>query len=158
MRRTDREITDLQEIDAILKGSTVCRIAFSVDNEPYIVPLSYGYDAAERNLYFHTAEHGKKIDCIARNPHVCFEVEGEITLRPGDQHSCRWTTAYESVVGYGTMHEVCLAADKEDGLRILMRQHASEALDWTFDEAMVAKTRVWRLEIDVETLRGKKAA
>lgn len=157
MRRSDREITDLQEIGQILERSTVCRIAFSVDNEPYIVPLSYGYDPETQSLYFHTADRGKKIDCIARNPHVCFEVEGEIRLRTGGRQGCRWTVAYESVVGYGTISEVCGSSDKENGLRFLMNQHAPEELEWTFGKKMVETVRVWRLEIDGNAVRGKRS-
>lgn len=158
MRRSEREITDLQEIERILAGGTVCRVAFSVDNQPYIVPLSYGYDSQERALYLHTAECGKKIDCIARNPRVCFEVEGNIQLSEGGRCGCRWTVAYESVVGYGRISEIHGADAKENGLRILMAQHSAEALDWTFDKAMVTRVRVWRLEMDVDTVRGKRAA
>ena len=157
MRRSDREVTDLQEIGQILEGSTVCRVAFSVDNAPYIVPLSYGYDPETQSLYFHTADGGKKIDCIARNPRVCFEVEGEIRLRTGGRRGCRWTVAYESVVGYGTISEVCGSSDKEKGLRFLMDQHSPDGLEWTFGRKMVETVRVWRLKIDVGTVRGKRA-
>ena len=157
MRRADREIRDLREIGQILEESNVCRVAFAVDNEPYIVPLSYGYDPEAQILYFHTADCGKKIDCIAENPRVCFEVEGEIRLRTGGRQGCRWTVAYESVVGYGTISEVCDSADKERGLRFLMNQHAPEQLEWTFGRKMVETVRVWRLQIDVGTVRGKRA-
>jgi len=157
MRRSEREIADLQQITEILNRCHVCRVAFAVDREPYIVPLSYGYDPSEQTLYFHTAASGKKIDCIAENPRVCFEVEGNVEVRPGRNSGCRWTLAYESVIGYGTISELHGRVNKENGLRILMNQHLEEEADWTFEEAMIGSVRVWRLEIDVNTVRGKRA-
>jgi hypothetical protein len=44
MRRTDKEIRSREEIDEIIRGSHVCRIAMAMDNMPYIVPVSFGYD------------------------------------------------------------------------------------------------------------------
>ena len=90
MRKKEREITEREEIDAILSSSAVCRIAFAVHDEPYLVPLSHGYDAKEGLLFFHTAVAGRKIDCIAANPRVCFEVEGRVRVKAGDARACSW--------------------------------------------------------------------
>ncbi|MFX1521344.1 MAG: pyridoxamine 5'-phosphate oxidase family protein, partial [Promethearchaeota archaeon] len=43
MRRKDKEITDTHEIETILKRAVVCRIAFSENNKPYMVPVNFGY-------------------------------------------------------------------------------------------------------------------
>jgi len=43
MRRKDREITDRKKIEAILDKAPVCRIGFSKDNDPYVVPVCFGY-------------------------------------------------------------------------------------------------------------------
>ena len=56
MRRTDKEIPSRGEIDAVIRGCQVCRIALALENEPYIVPVSFGYDGA--SLFFHTAGSG----------------------------------------------------------------------------------------------------
>ncbi|MDF2587373.1 MAG: pyridoxamine 5-phosphate oxidase family protein, partial [Anaerocolumna sp.] len=42
MRRTDREITDLNQIVDIMKRCDVCRLAFFDKEYPYIVPLNFG--------------------------------------------------------------------------------------------------------------------
>ena len=59
MRRTDREIESREEMDEIIRGSKVCGIALAMDNIPYIISVSFGYDA--ESIYIHTAKEGKKI-------------------------------------------------------------------------------------------------
>lgn len=51
MRRKDREITDRAAIEAILRRATVCRIGLVGKDGPYVVPMSFGYDAGR--LYLH---------------------------------------------------------------------------------------------------------
>jgi len=43
MRRMDKEISDPAVIDEILKKSEVCRLGFSVDSIPYIIPVNFGF-------------------------------------------------------------------------------------------------------------------
>lgn len=48
--RKDKEIKDKIVIESIIKKATVCRIALSENNIPYIVPLCFGYK--DNCLYF----------------------------------------------------------------------------------------------------------
>ena len=155
MRKKEREITECAEIDAILTRAKVCRIAFAVDAEPYIVPLSHGYDAAAGTLYFHTAAEGRKIECIEANPRVCFEVEGNVTVKPGDDRGCSWSLVYESVVGHGTIRELADLAERDHALRSILRQQSGRDENWTFAPKVLAMTRVWTLEI--ESVTGKRS-
>jgi nitroimidazol reductase NimA-like FMN-containing flavoprotein (pyridoxamine 5'-phosphate oxidase superfamily) len=155
MRRKDREITDRSDIDAILRTSKTCRIGFAVGDEPYLVPLSHGYDPEAGALFFHTAKEGKKIDCIEANPRVCFEVEGLVEVKEGDERACSWGVRFESVIGFGTIVEVTDPAEKARACLCLAEQQAGRTMDWTFDEKAVSATRVWRL--DVESVTGKRS-
>lgn len=155
MRRKDREIPDRAEIDALLLRTKVCRVAFAVGGAPYIVPLSHGYDSEAGALFFHTAREGKKIECIEANPRVCFEVEGSVAVKEGDERGCSWGVRYESVIGYGTISELVSLEEKEAGLRLTMRLQAGRDAEWTFAPKMVDATRVWRL--DIESMTGKRS-
>lgn len=155
MRKAEREITDRGEIDAILSDTTICRIAFAVENEPYLVPLSHGYDARAGRLFFHTAVEGRKSDCVVANPRVCFEVEGSVSVKEGDERACSWSLHYESVIGYGTIRELTNPAEKEEALRVIMRQQSARDLEWTFLPKVFEATRVWSLEI--ESVTGKRS-
>lgn len=151
MLRKEKEITDRGEIDAVIAGSDVMHLALARDNEPYVVPLNFGYDG--RWIYLHTAKRGLKIDFFDANPNVCFAVERRVRIIPHDTRPCKWSCAFESVIGNGTISELHDTEDKSHGLRQIMRHYSAN--EWTFDPAVVQKTRVWRIEI--QTLTGKRS-
>jgi nitroimidazol reductase NimA-like FMN-containing flavoprotein (pyridoxamine 5'-phosphate oxidase superfamily) len=66
MRREDREITDCREIESIPHNALVCRIGLAGGDEPYIVPVCFGYE--DRVIYLHSAPAGKKSRCLKKIP------------------------------------------------------------------------------------------
>jgi len=74
MRRRQSEITDPQEIGRILSAATIGRLAtLGADGYPYITPVNYVF--TNDCIYFHCALKGEKLDNIAREDRVCFEVD-----------------------------------------------------------------------------------
>jgi len=151
MRRNDKEIADRRQIDEIIRGSLVCRVAMAKDNAPYVVPMSFGYDGAA--IYLHTAPDGKKIEYFEANPQVCFEFERNVELRRDPQIACKWTFSFESVIGYGSISELVEPAQKERALNEIMRQYSGKT--WPFESASVAKVRVWK--IIISSMTGKQS-
>jgi len=139
-----------EEIDAIIHGSAVCRIAMAVDNRPYVIPISFGYDG--KSVYLHTGMKGKKIDHFLKNPSVCFEVERKAEIHEGGEKACRWSFIYETVISCGTIRELTDPADRAYALNEIMRHYSGRT--WTFDEKDLARTRLWK--IDLEALTGKR--
>ena len=148
MRRKDRQITDRKAIDDIIRRSHVCRLGMCDDGQPYVVPLNFGYDG--HSLYFHGATEGRKIDVLKRNNRVCFEFDTPEEVIPADQ-ACRWSTKYESVIGFGTARIVEDLETKRQALGWIMRQHSRE--DWIFPEKNVNAILVIR--VDIEQVTGK---
>ena len=70
MRRSNREITDRNEILQVMERCDVCRLALNDGEYPYILPLNFGMEQAGEQiiLYFHGATEGKKLDLIAKDP------------------------------------------------------------------------------------------
>jgi nitroimidazol reductase NimA-like FMN-containing flavoprotein (pyridoxamine 5'-phosphate oxidase superfamily) len=151
MRRSDKEVTDRADIDRIIRGSQVCHLAFARGNEPYVVPLSFGYDG--ESLYFHTARRGTKINFITANPRVCFELERGVELVTNPENPCGWSFSFESVVGYGTASEITSLEDKVSALSQIMIQYSGR--EWDFDRADIESVRVWR--VPVESVSGKRS-
>lgn len=151
MRRHDKEITNRQDIDGIIRSALVCRIAFASVNEPYVVPVSFGYDGEA--IYIHTAKSGRKIDFINANNRVCFELEENVFLHVDDRDACGWTFEFESVIGFGTITELETTEDKARGLNQIMLHYSGR--EWDIDETATATTRVWR--IDIESVTGKRS-
>ena len=102
MRRKDREVTDQGRIQDILSRCIGCRLGFYEAGEVYIVPLNFGYqmDKDATVLYFHSAKEGRKIDLIAQNPSVGFELDTGYALHGGDS-ACSYSAAFESIIGTG---------------------------------------------------------
>lgn len=74
MRRKQCLVTDPEIITAILNRCTVGRLAtVGSDGYPYITPVNYVY--WQGSIYFHCALKGEKVDNIAREPKVCFEID-----------------------------------------------------------------------------------
>jgi nitroimidazol reductase NimA-like FMN-containing flavoprotein (pyridoxamine 5'-phosphate oxidase superfamily) len=151
MKRSDREITRRADVDELVREALVCRLGFAVESEPYIVPVSFGFDGDF--IYFHTAKTGKKIDFIEANRRVCFELERDVKLQQHPSNPCNWSFSYESVIGYGYVKELDAPEDKFHGLNQIMIHYSGR--EWEFEAASLESTRVWRVEI--ESMTGKRA-
>jgi hypothetical protein len=60
------------EMEGLLGRGWYGHLGCSRDGHPYVVPMSYAYDAPD--LYFFTTE-GTKTEFIAANHEICFQVE-----------------------------------------------------------------------------------
>ena len=155
MRRKDREITDFQEMIAIMERCDVCRIALHDGDYPYMLPLSFGLDVQEEQvfLYFHAASEGKKLDLIARDNRAAFEMDcGHQLVLNEEKMSC--TMAYESVMGHGTI-ELVPEEEKYSALKILMRHYHAE--DFPFDTRPVKVTAVLKMTVADMTAKRRDA-
>jgi len=150
MRRKDKEITDIKEIEEIIKKADCCRIALVDNYEPYIVPVNFGY---ERNtLYFHGALEGRKVELIRKNNRVCFEMDTDAEVVKAET-ICGWTMKYRSVIGVGRAHILEKDEEKLHGLR-LIRRHYTEG-DPSIPKSKLDSVLVVR--IDITSLTGKKS-
>ena len=149
MRRKDREITDRADIGAIVNEATVCRIALADGGEPYIVPLSFGYE--DGSIYLHSAPEGKKIAMLGKNPRCCFEVDicDQVIW---SEKPCSWGMRYRSVIGYGRAEILNNAEEKRHGLTCIMRHYGGGTHE--FSEHDLGSVVVIR--ITVESMTGKK--
>lgn len=151
MRRREKEIASREEIDEIIRGCLVCRLALALENEPYLVPVSFGYDG--ESLFFHTASSGRKIDFLETNNRVCFEFERNVKLQPDADVSCMWTFTFESVIGEGSVFELTDPEEKTGGLDQVMLHYSGR--QWEFNQKLLSMTRVWRIRID--SISGKRS-
>ena len=152
MRRAEKEITDLSTIELIIKNALVCRLALSKDNSPYMIPISFGYDG--KNIFFHTAKEGMKLDFIKDNDSVCFEMEHDIKLVKNESSPCNWTFSFYSVIGFGKIEEIFDSETKKYALNQIMIHYSGR--EWSFPDLSFEKIRVWRILIDKITGKQSK--
>lgn len=137
MRRKDREVTDLQEMEQIIAGCKVCHVAMVDNGMPYLVPMNFGYELRDGilALYFHCAKEGRKLDILKNNNNVCFElcIEGEPVY--AKETPCSSGYYYQSVIGNGKMEMVSDVQEKCKGLSLLMKQVAEAEVFFNKDQA-----------------------
>ncbi|MCD6123341.1 MAG: pyridoxamine 5'-phosphate oxidase family protein [Spirochaetales bacterium] len=151
MKRKDKEITDRAKIDEIINGSLVCRLAMSYRDNPYLVPVSFGYDG--NSIFLHTAREGKKISYFQNNDKVCFEFERGVKISRDPYNACSWSFMYQSVIGFGRIKELLDSVEKEYALNRVMLKYSGK--EWRFKRAEVEKVRAW--EIVIDSLSGKES-
>ncbi|WXG42030.1 MAG: pyridoxamine 5'-phosphate oxidase family protein [Candidatus Freyarchaeum deiterrae] len=150
MRRKNQEITDKKVIESVIKKAEICRIAFSENDTPYIVPVVFGYK--ENCLYVHSAREGKKIDIIRKNNKVCFEFEVDVELVKSE-NVCKWGVKYYSVIGFGKASLVDGVKEKKRALDIIMEHYSDDSYEYS--EEFVNKLII--IKILIESLTGKKS-
>lgn len=153
MRKIDREIKDIKELEEILQKADVCRIAFAVDGTPYIVTMNFGYIWKDRlTLYFHCAKEGKKLELMKQNNTVCFEMDIDHEIVRAE-NACDWGMKYRSIVGLGLLESITDENEKKKGLDCIM-DHYRFAGEKEYGEKAFNLTEVLRLTVTEFT--GKK--
>jgi nitroimidazol reductase NimA-like FMN-containing flavoprotein (pyridoxamine 5'-phosphate oxidase superfamily) len=153
MRRKEREITGIEDLEGIILRSDVCRIALTDGSTPYIVTMNFGYlGGADKKLYFHCAPEGRKIEMIRKNNYVCFEMDTDHLITEG-REACDFGMKFSSIVGWGKIFIVTENAEKKEGLTSII-QHYSERSGFTYNPEVFDRTTVLRLEII--SMTGKK--
>lgn len=150
MRRKDKQITDREEILSIIRKSTVCRLAMTDGERPYIVPMCFGLDGDR--LYFHCATEGTKLDLLRKNPNVCVEFDIDVEVVPSEK-ACSIGIKYRSVIGFGRAGIVSGEEDIRHGMDAIIRQYGGDPS--TMDEAILRETAIIR--VDIGSLTGKKS-
>ena len=150
MRRNEKEITERSAIEAIIRQSLVCRLGLSNGDQPYVLPLCFGYE--DGSLYFHAALEGRKIDMLRNNNRVCFEFETNIEIVEGKE-ACNWGMKYKSVIGFGKAAFLNDMEEKRHALDVMMRQYSGRS--FRFPDNSVQQTAIIRVAI--ETMSGKQS-
>ncbi|MDR2444531.1 MAG: pyridoxamine 5'-phosphate oxidase family protein [Spirochaetaceae bacterium] len=157
MRRKDREITDINEKIKIIDKNKVCRLALSESDQPYIVPLNYGYSFENDTLtlYFHGANKGRKLQIVSKNKAACFEIDCDGALIEGDK-ACEYGYAYKSIIGTGKIVIVDTADEKMNGLNELMKHQTGKDQVYRFDEKTLEHVTVYKMVVGEFTGKERK--
>ncbi|HKT09263.1 MAG TPA: pyridoxamine 5'-phosphate oxidase family protein [Gemmatimonadaceae bacterium] len=90
-----------EEAAAILAEGLVAHVAFVMDGQPYVMPMSYHFDPARAaHLYLHGGHHSRLVRHLATRAPVCIEVtlvDGLVYSRTALYHSVN----YRCVVVFG---------------------------------------------------------
>lgn len=151
MRRKEKEMKDPDAISSVIRRSAVCRLGMSDDNQPYVIPMSFGYK--EGALYFHSATEGRKIEILQKNPRVCIEFDVDCRVKTGDS-ACKWGFVFQSAIAFGVASFVSDLKEKQAALDVIMRQYSNEV--FTYPESALEKILI--IKVNITELTGKAGA
>ena len=154
MTKRELQITDLNQIKTILDTAKVLHLGLAVDNEPYVVPMNYGYvmEGEKLTLYLHSAVRGKKLDMMKANPRVFFELDCD-WMPFESEKPCQYGLSYSSVMGRG---EAVLVEDVEEKMKAmtaLMKTQTGK--DFSFNEKLVSIVAVVRIDVAEYTVKHR---
>ena len=154
MTRREREVTDINEIIKILDNAKVLHLGLVDGDEPYVVPMNYGYimENGKLTIYLHGAKRGRKIDVMRENPKVFFEAEYGIQPFEGDI-ACRYGITYSSIMGKGLATIVEDVEEKKKAMSVLMKTQTGK--DFEFEDKMVAFVSVIRIDVSDYTAKHR---
>jgi nitroimidazol reductase NimA-like FMN-containing flavoprotein (pyridoxamine 5'-phosphate oxidase superfamily) len=154
LTKRERQVTDPAQITRILDEGKVLHLAMAVDNEPYVVPMNYGYTMEEGKLviYLHSAVKGKKLDMIRKNPKVFFSVDCDRMPFEG-KLPCQYGLVYSSVMGCGTAQIVEDVEEKMQAMTVLMKTQTGK--DFTFNDRLVSIVAVIRIDVAEYTAKHR---
>lgn len=158
MRRTDRAVTDYQQINSIIEQAKVVHIGMIDNDRPYVVPMQYGFVFTDGQLilYVHCAKEGRKLDIISKKSRVFIELETEAAIISGGDIPCKYGSEYASVMGDGTAVVVEDVAEKIFGLQLLMQTQTGR--DFEITAQMAISVTVLRIDVPCVTVKSRAKA
>ena len=154
MTKREFRITDENQIRHILDTAKVLHLGLAVENEPYVVPMNYGYAMEDGKLvlYLHSAVQGKKLDMMRENPRVFFELDCDLSPFEGEK-PCQYGLVYSSVMGRGTASIVEDVEEKITAMKMLMKTQTQK--DFEFNDRLVSIVAVIRIDVEEYTAKHR---
>lgn len=140
------EITDVDAIIEILDKCKIVHVGLVDGDEPYVVPLNYGYTMEDGKLilYLHGNTVGRKIDLMRRNPKVFIEMNCDVQPFDGKM-ACQYGTSYSSLMGRGTAEILEDVEEKKKGLSVFMKTQTGKKFE--FNDKMVSIVSVMKIDV-----------
>lgn len=157
MRRSEREVTDIDAIERLLNKAQVCRIALVDGQFPYIIPMCFGYtlEGGNLELYFHSAPHGKKMELLKRNNSAAFEIDELGEILPGET-ACSFSASFECITGHGTV-DIINGIEKITGLNTIMAKYDKAGKEHKYSEQMLNNVVILKLTVEEFCCKAHRA-
>jgi len=120
--------------------------------QPFITPVNHLVH--DGKIYFHGKLTGRKLDNIAENKRVCFEVSEVAKLTVMHDRPCGCSTRYTSVLACGSARVMTDGAEKTARLNLLVKKYAGDKPFAPVEESHAAECAV--VEISIDEISGKR--
>ena len=153
LRRSEKALDDPREIEQVLASARIMTVACCSGNEPYLFTVDFAWDPQARELWFHCATEGRKMNILQANPRVCVSVVEDRGYIDGECDH-----AYRSLVLEGKADLVTDLIEKRRALELLARKHERqpEAILARFADNDEAVRKVGIVRVSVDSISGKQ--
>ncbi len=156
LTRRERLIEDEGIVKMILEKSKVLHLGLVDGDEPYVVPMNYGYTIEDGKLTFwlHGAKTGRKLDVMRKNPKVFASLECDIEPFEGEV-ACKYGITYYSLMAKGTAVIVEDIEEKKNALSLLMKTQTQK--DFEFTDKLAEVVSIIRIDVSEYTAKHRPA-
>ena len=148
IRRKDRKLNDEQILYLLKTGVYGFLAICGINGYGYGIPMNYVFEG--KNIYFHCAIEGFKIECIRQNNRVSFCVVGRTQLLPQ-----QFSTAYESAFVYGSIRYDISEDERRRALKLIVNKYSPDFADISQSYINQSFHRTNILRLDIEHISGK---
>jgi nitroimidazol reductase NimA-like FMN-containing flavoprotein (pyridoxamine 5'-phosphate oxidase superfamily) len=154
LRRKERAMKTLRELENLLERMPVGRLAVTTEDGPYIIAVNYLF--FDGSIYFHSGLAGRKIDAMRADSRVCFMVD-EIGPQVLWEQGCGISQIYKSVICFGKAEFVEGQDEKRRILGNMVQKYVPSCYAFSpMKDQNIIKTAVIRIVI--ESISGKENA
>jgi nitroimidazol reductase NimA-like FMN-containing flavoprotein (pyridoxamine 5'-phosphate oxidase superfamily) len=133
-------------MEQTIRSCSVCYVGLAdTDGTPYVLPMNFGYK--DECLYLHSAQEGRSIDIINRNPQICvtFSADNELVYQH-EQVACSYRMKAKSVIAWGKVAFVEDFDAKVEALNIIMKQYSER--EFKYSDPAVNNVKIWKVSIE----------
>ncbi|MFR9165709.1 MAG: pyridoxamine 5'-phosphate oxidase family protein [Dysgonomonas sp.] len=130
----------------IIRSNKVCYVGM-VDTEsmPYVLPMNFGF--RDDVLYLHSAQEGKSISSLNKNPNVCITICSDPAIVYQDEEvACSYRVKGSSVMCRGKVVFIEDYDEKVKALDVIMSQYTNKK--FSYSKPSVENVKVWKVEIE----------
>lgn len=145
-------IEELERIESVIRACKLCFVGMADENgRPYVLPMNFGY--GDGIIYLHSAQEGRSIRTMEKNPHICVTFCSDpVLIRQHPDVACSYRMRAGSVICEGKVEFEEDFAEKEKALNIIMRQYIDKK--FTYSVPAVNNVKIWKLAL--ETVGAKE--
>ncbi|HHU97169.1 MAG: pyridoxamine 5'-phosphate oxidase family protein [Bacteroidota bacterium] len=144
-------IKEREHVERVIRECTLCNVGM-VDEEgvPYVIPMNFGYE--EGVIYLHSAQEGRSITILEKNPLVCITFSTFTALSwQHEEVACSYRLQGESVICYG---RVLFEEDHEEKVQALNRiMYHYTGREFSYSDPAVKNVKVWKVVIEEASVR-----
>ncbi len=143
--------SEKEQIESVIRKSDVCFVGMAdTDGTPYVLPMNFGYEHG--TIYLHSAQTGRSISILERNPKVCitFSVDHELVFQHPEV-ACSYRMRSKSVMAWGKVSYEEDPKKKEEALNIIMKQYVDKTFHYS--DPAIRNVKIWKVEIEEITCK-----